>query len=50
MHVFLVYGERGLIYGRHLMLIIKSIVLVNYSLDEKKYKHIVYNIYIKQVG
>jgi hypothetical protein len=32
------------------MLVITFIVLVNYSVKEKKYKHIVYNLYIKKVA
>jgi hypothetical protein len=56
-HVWLIHGwayytwvHVGLIYGRHLVLVIIFIAPVNYTVNEKRYKHTVYNQYIKQVG
>jgi hypothetical protein len=40
----------GLIYGQHLVLVIISIAPVNYTVNEKKYKQTIYNLYLKQVG
>ena len=40
----------GLIYGRHLMLLIILIVFVNYTVNRNKYKHTVYDLYIKQAS
>jgi hypothetical protein len=44
----LIHG--GLIYGRHLVLVIIFIAAVNYTVNENKYKHTVYNLYLKQVS
>jgi hypothetical protein len=40
------YGGGGLMYQHHLVLVIIFIVRINYIVNQKKYKHAVYNLYI----